>query len=80
VAVSGTVFASSGDPAGLGVEVYLDGPGGAVRVAEATAGPDGRWSTTLEVPRDLALGDHRVVARTPGDERRAPSSSTPRRK
>jgi len=75
VEVSGMVESGDGKPGGLAVEIYLDGPGGALRVGEATAGGDGAWRATIEVPRDLPLGDHRVVARTPGDASRRPSRS-----
>ena len=73
--VSGTVAADDGKPSGLPVEIYLDGPGGALKVGDATAGAGGVWRTTIEVPRDLPLGDHRVVARTPGDADHEPSRS-----
>jgi hypothetical protein len=75
VEVAGRVAAQGASAGGLPVEVYLDAAGGAVRVGSATTADDGRWHTAVDVPRDLPLGQHRVVARTPGDERRAPSSS-----
>ena len=76
VAVSGTVTAGGGGtPRGLPVEIYLDGPGGALKVGDAVADDSGAWHATIEVPRDLPLGDHRVVARTPGDAERKPSRS-----
>jgi Transglutaminase-like superfamily len=75
VEVAGVVETADGKPAGLPVEIYLDGPGGALRVGQAVAGADGSWSAAIEVPRDLPLGDHRVVARTPGDANRKPSRS-----
>jgi hypothetical protein len=75
IPVNGLVSTSDNRPGGLLVEIYLAGGGGALRVGEAVAGPDGRWSATIEVPRDLPLGDHRVVVRTPGDARRRPSRS-----
>jgi hypothetical protein len=80
VDVAGQVTSSDGNGAGLPIEIYLDGPGGALRVGSAVTGADGRWRATIEVPRDLPLGDHRVVARTPGDGTRRPSStrSTPK--
>ncbi|HEX4462127.1 MAG TPA: transglutaminase-like domain-containing protein [Polyangia bacterium] len=65
--VSGAVTSSDGHPGALPVEIYLAAPDGALRVGDAVTGADGRWHATLEVPRDLPLGDHRVVARTPGD-------------
>ncbi|HXU73078.1 MAG TPA: transglutaminase domain-containing protein [Polyangia bacterium] len=73
--VSGTVAAADNRPSGLPVEIYLDGPGGALKVGDAVADASGAWHATIEVPRDLPLGDHRVVARTPGDTRRKPSHS-----
>ena len=62
-------------PRGLPVEIYLDGPGGALKVGDAVTDDAGAWRATIEVPRDLPLGDHRVVARTPGDATRKPSHS-----
>ena len=73
--VSGTVSAADGNPRGLPVEIYLDGPGGALKVGDAVADDHGAFHTAIEVPRDLPLGDHRVVARTPGDARRLPAHS-----
>ncbi|MGZ3439199.1 MAG: transglutaminase domain-containing protein [Polyangia bacterium] len=75
VDVSGSVGASDGKPNGLPVEIYLDGPGGALKVGDAVTDAAGGWHATIEVPRDLPLGDHRVVARTPGDAQRQPSRS-----
>ncbi|HZS37678.1 MAG TPA: transglutaminase domain-containing protein [Polyangia bacterium] len=75
VDVSGSVTATGADAAGLPVEIFLEGPSGQVRVAETATGADGRYRVTVEVPRDLPLGDHRVSARTRGDEKRAPSST-----
>jgi hypothetical protein len=74
VEVTGAVL-SGGGAGALPVEIYLQGPGGAVRVGETTTAADGRFRARIEVPRNLPLGDHRVVARTPGDDRRAPSRS-----
>jgi hypothetical protein len=73
--VSGTVAANDGKPRGLPVEIYLDGPGGALKVGDAISDEHGSWRATIEVPRDLPLGDHHVVARTPGDGARKPSHS-----
>ena len=75
VDVTGLVTAADGQPGGLPVEIYLDASGGALRVGTATAASDGSWRATIEVPRELPLGDHRVVARTPGDARRRASRS-----
>jgi hypothetical protein len=69
------VHAPPGEAGGLSIEIYFDGPGGAVRVGQTTSRDDGGYRLTVEVPRDLPLGEHRVVARTPGDDRRAPSST-----
>ncbi len=75
VEVSGTLTSANADAANLPIEIFLDGPGGAVRVAETVTTADGRYRAVVEIPRDLPLGDHRVFARTRGDERRAPSRS-----
>jgi hypothetical protein len=75
VEVSGQVSADGSDGSGLPVEIFLEAPNGAVRVAEATTTADGGFRVTLEIPKDLPLGDHRVVARTRGDQRRAASST-----
>jgi hypothetical protein len=75
VDVSGVVSTADGNPHGLPVEIYLDGPGGALKVGDAVADDHGAWRTTIEVPRDLPLGDHRVVARTPGDAQHRSSHS-----
>ena len=75
IEVGGTIAASDGKPGGLPVEIYLDGPGGALKVGDAAADASGGWHATIEVPRSLPLGDHRVVARTPGDAQRKPSHS-----
>lgn len=75
VAVSGVVQSADGKPAGLPVEIYLDGPGGALHVGDAVAGADGAWRAEIVVPRDLPVGKHRVIARTPGDATRRPSRS-----
>lgn len=75
VEVAGSVAADDGKPGGLPVEIYLDATGGALRVGDTTAQPDGTFHVSIEVPRDLPLGDHRVVARTPGDATRKPSRS-----
>jgi uncharacterized membrane protein YgcG len=73
--VSGTVATPDNKPLGLPVEIYIDGPGGALKVGDAVTDAAGGWHATIEVPRDLPLGDHRVVARTPGDAQRKPSRS-----
>lgn len=75
VAVSGVVASADGKPGGLPVEIYLDGPGGALRVGQTVAATDGSWRAEIVVPDDLPLGDHRVVARTPGDTTRRSSHS-----
>jgi hypothetical protein len=73
--VAGVVTSGDGDAGDLPIEIYLDGKSGALRVADTVAQKDGSWRVTVEVPRDLPLGDHRVVARTPGDKTRKPSRS-----
>ncbi|HEX6839822.1 MAG TPA: transglutaminase domain-containing protein [Polyangia bacterium] len=75
VDVQGEVGAGDGHAAGLPVEIYLDGPGGALKVGDAVSDARGVWHATIEVPRDLPLGDHRVVARTPGDAQHRSSHS-----
>ncbi len=75
VEVSGEVSADGADAGGLPIEIYLDRTGGAVKVAEAITDAGGKYRVTVEVPKDLPLGDHRVVARTRGDDKRAPSST-----
>jgi hypothetical protein len=75
IEVQGELGTGDGKPSGLAVEIYLDGPGGAIKVGDAVANREGLWHATIEVPRDLPLGDHRVVARTPGDTQRKPSRS-----
>lgn len=75
VEVFGAVTAEGGGGDGLPVEIYLDRPGGAALVGQTVTGADGRYRLAVEVPPDLPLGDHRVVARSKGDERRAPCST-----
>jgi hypothetical protein len=75
VEVAGTIRADGGSAADLPVEIYLQGPGGALRVGGATTDPDGRFRASFDVPRNLPLGDHRVVVRTPGDASRGASRS-----
>jgi transglutaminase superfamily protein len=72
--VSGIVASGDGKPGGLPIEIYLAVAGsGALRVGDAVTDATGRWRATIEVPRDLPLGEHRVVARTPGDPHHRPS-------
>ena len=73
VEVNGVVRAE--DPGSLPVEIFLAGPPGALRVGAATTNPDGSFRALIDIPRNLPLGDHRVVARTRGDARRGPSRS-----
>jgi hypothetical protein len=76
IEVRGVVSAvGGGDAAALTVQVYLESAGGAVRLGETVTDGGGRFKATLEVPRELPLGDHKVVVRTPGDARRGPSMS-----
>jgi hypothetical protein len=79
VAVAGKITSADGNAGNLPVEIYLDGPGGALRVGSAVTDGDGSWHAEIEVPRDLEVGDHRVVARTPGDGTRRPATSRARR-
>jgi hypothetical protein len=75
VDVSGVVESGDGSAGGLPVELYLDGPGGALRVGSAVTAADGSWHAAIELPRDLPVGDHRVVARMPGDAQHRASST-----
>jgi hypothetical protein len=78
VAVDGRITAQGADAGGLSVEIYLVTGRLAQRVAETTTAADGRYRAMVEVPRNLALGEYRVMARAVGDERRAPSSTRKR--
>ncbi len=76
VEVSGKVVEGEGAPAvDLPVEIYLDSPMGAERVGQTRSGPDGRFDVVAHLPPGIELGSYAVVARTPGDARRAASSS-----
>ncbi len=76
--VRGRLSVEHGDPAGARVAIELVGPGGrAVPLGETVTDGSGRFAADLEVPRDVALGEHRLIARFAGDERRAPSRSGP---
>jgi hypothetical protein len=75
VEVSGVAAVDGADPGGLPIEIYLDHGGSAVKVGEALTDGNGRYRASIEVPKDLPLGDHKVIARCKGDDKRAPSST-----
>ena len=75
MAIRGIVRATSGSAGGLEVLVILALPGSARVLGRAVSQPDGRFALELELPGDLPLGDHRLVARVRGDETRRGSSS-----
>jgi hypothetical protein len=75
IEVTGRLRAEGADAGGLPVEIFLQGPSGGLRVGAATTDPDGSFRALIDIPRNLPLGDHRVVARTRGDGKRAPSRS-----
>jgi len=75
VELTGQARVSGGDASGLPVELYLEVPGGAVLFGHTTTDGSGRFFGSFEVPRDVEPGRYRVIARTPGDEKRLPTSS-----
>jgi hypothetical protein len=76
VEVGGKVVEGEDAPAvDLPIEIYLDSPMGAERVGQTRSGPDGRFDVVALLPPGISLGSYKVVARTPGDARRAASSS-----
>jgi hypothetical protein len=63
--------------AGLPVEIYLTSSGrAAVKIADLVTDAEGRFQGSVEVPITISVGQHRLIARTPGDERRLPASSS----
>jgi hypothetical protein len=60
----------------LPIELYLEGAQGAVKIADVVTDEAGRFRAVVEVPPTVAVGPQRLIARTPGDERRLPSSSS----
>jgi hypothetical protein len=79
IEVSGQAIEKDGGRAAdLPIEIYLDGVTGAQRIAETRSGPDGRFVALALVPSGVELGRYRIVARTPGDATRKPSSTRPR--
>ena len=74
--VGGAVTSNDGAPAvDLPIEIYLDSARGAQRIGRTRTGNDGHFSLAAMLPGSLQLGPYTVVARTPGDARRFPSSS-----
>ena len=77
--VSGAVTRRDGTPAAdLPIEIYLDSAPGAQRIGRTRSGPDGHFGLAALLPGTLQLGSYTVVARTPGDAQRLPSSSRTR--
>ncbi len=69
---AGRVTANAPDEAGgLSVDLYLEDGDAAVLVGTTTTLTDGTFRATLHLPRDLSVGDHHLIARTPGDVRRS---------
>lgn len=73
--VTGVARGSEGGVSGLRVEMLLRAPrGGAERLLGVTVTREaGVFRGVFGVPPDLAVGDYRLVVRTPGDERFAPA-------
>ena len=75
VELAGTAKVPAGDPTNLPIELYLEVPGGAVLLGRCTTDGTGRFTGSFAVPRDVEPGRYRVIARTPGDTQRLPTSS-----
>jgi transglutaminase-like putative cysteine protease len=73
--VVGRVSVDSTDAGGLTVDVYLRalGQGRSLWIASAVTDREGRFQARAVVPREASGGDHQVVVRCRGDDRRAPS-------
>lgn len=70
IPISGTVRADGSGCSMLTVSVILrDGAGKETRVGTLATDDKGAFSGTIVVPSSVALGDHRVIARTTGDGR-----------
>ena len=70
ITVNGSVRSDGGSCSGLSVGLYLrDGGGHETRVGTAVTDDKGAFTGTIVVPSTVALGDHRVVAKTSGDGR-----------
>jgi hypothetical protein len=75
--VRGHYTVTGGPQNGARVILDLVGDGGrAFHLGDAVTDDKGDFSADLEVPRLLPLGDHRLVAHTEGDEKRAPAVSS----
>lgn len=73
--IAGIVRSTSGDAAGLEVMVILALSAGPRILGRAVTRSDGRFSTEIDLPGDLPLGNHRLIARVRGDQTRRGSSS-----
>jgi hypothetical protein len=74
--VSGRV-SGDGELAGLPIELFLDGPAGALRVGGTVCAADGTFTSVIALPAALALGNYHVIAHTPGDDQHTPAASRP---
>jgi transglutaminase-like putative cysteine protease len=75
--VSGQARGGTEGIAGLRVEVLLRAPrGDQERLLGVTVtGEEGRFRALVGVPHDLAVGDYRLLVRTPGDEHWGPGQA-----
>ena len=75
--LSGTATSGGKPLAGLPVDLYLARAGGeganARVVGRAVTDADGHFQAVVQVPADLALGEHEAFASTPGDGKHAPA-------
>jgi hypothetical protein len=73
--VTGRVVAEGSDARGLTVDVYLRAMHGnrSVWIATAVTDAKGHFRARGVVSREAQSGDHQVIVRTRGDDRRAPS-------
>ncbi len=60
--VHGAVHVQSGSAAGLPVEIWLDGDT-PLRLGSTVSGADGTFVVEVQLPADVPLGAHRVIAR-----------------
>jgi len=75
LSVRGTVRSVSNLAGGLEVLVLLAMPSGSRVLGRAVTQADGRFSVEIDLPSDLPLGNHRLLARVRGDQSRRGSSS-----
>lgn len=73
--IRGIVRSTSGNAAGLQVLLILTVSGGPRILGRAVTQPDGRFSLDVDLPSDLPLGNHRLIARVRGDQTRRGSAS-----